>query len=439
MFKKKPNIKPLAPLRSSDRRRTADQIIADYDLKVPTGDEVSPEEKAASTAKHTELRNSLLPDNAQSARFTTTHGPDLKKVSGTVYVGSHAGEEQRVLWVKIEERMYPTVYTLWHNPGILPLLHTHPPVVQKLQGGADLMTPGLAGRPPFPLKAKKGSITAIASTESPSVPVVVGVCEIDVSALQQVQGAKGHAVHTIHWCGDELWAWSSSGKPGGAAPERLDGWDEHTEEDEMAEQTEKMDLENGEEDGGVALGGDEPAVQKTSERIDYVEGEDAPTQSEADADEREMTTNEIDEAFRKAFFYGVHHHVIANKDLPTHGLQFPLSQSFVMSNLVQPFLPAFTPSQSNSLQIKKTSWKNIKKFLKSLDKEKVLRCKDRDGNEVVVQDIDFTDRAVVDFVPYRLPKKETAAGTSVGRGGKATTTGDESDESIGQTLKVVSI
>ncbi|KAK5141775.1 hypothetical protein LTR04_002468, partial [Oleoguttula sp. CCFEE 6159] len=197
----------------------------------------------------------------------------------------------------------------------------------------------------------------------------------------------------------------------------------------MAEQTEKMDLENGEEDGGVALGGDEPAVQKTSERIDYVEGEDAPTQSEADADEREMTTNgtrrplsdhdpilirtaEIDEAFRKAFFYGVHHHVIANKDLPTHGLRFPLSQSFVMSNLVQPFLPAFTPSQSNSLQIKKTSWKNIKKFLKSLDKEKVLRCKDRDGNEVVVQDIDFTDRAVVDFVPYRLPKKETAAGTS---------------------------
>ncbi len=38
----------------------------------------------------------------------TTAGPDLKQVSGTLYVGSHAGEEQRVLWVKTEERMYPT-------------------------------------------------------------------------------------------------------------------------------------------------------------------------------------------------------------------------------------------------------------------------------------------------------------------------------------------
>lgn len=67
-----------------------------------------PEEKAAATASHTNLRNALLPDNSLSARFTTTAGPDLRKVSGTVYVGSHEGEEQRVLWVKVEETMYPT-------------------------------------------------------------------------------------------------------------------------------------------------------------------------------------------------------------------------------------------------------------------------------------------------------------------------------------------
>jgi translation initiation factor 2D len=52
----------------------------------------------------------LLPDNALSARFTTTAGPDLKQVSGTIYVGSHEGTngEQRVLWVKVWDRMYPT-------------------------------------------------------------------------------------------------------------------------------------------------------------------------------------------------------------------------------------------------------------------------------------------------------------------------------------------
>lgn len=54
------------------------------------------------------LRNSLLPDGSLSARFTTTAGPNLSPVSGTVYVGIHPGGEQRVLWLKIEERLIPT-------------------------------------------------------------------------------------------------------------------------------------------------------------------------------------------------------------------------------------------------------------------------------------------------------------------------------------------
>ena len=54
------------------------------------------------------LRNSLMPENALSARFNTTAGPDLKQVSGTLYAGAHPGDEQRVLWFKIEERLIPT-------------------------------------------------------------------------------------------------------------------------------------------------------------------------------------------------------------------------------------------------------------------------------------------------------------------------------------------
>lgn len=101
-------IKTLSPLRSSDRRKTADRIIDDYNLHQPVDDDASPDSKAAATVAHTKLRNALLPDNALSAKFTTTSGPTLKVVSGTVYVGSHGAGEQRVLWVKIEERLYPT-------------------------------------------------------------------------------------------------------------------------------------------------------------------------------------------------------------------------------------------------------------------------------------------------------------------------------------------
>lgn len=126
MFKKKPNvracptlgfrvahklqIKPLSPLKSSDRRRTADQIISDFGIELPVDPNADPEDKAASTAALTAARKSLLPENALSARFTTTAGPDLKQVSGTIYVGSHEGTggEQRILWVKVGEQMYPT-------------------------------------------------------------------------------------------------------------------------------------------------------------------------------------------------------------------------------------------------------------------------------------------------------------------------------------------
>ncbi|KAE9969965.1 hypothetical protein BLS_004102 [Venturia inaequalis] len=424
MFKKKPNIKPLAPLRSSDRRRTADSIINDLNLETKiTADGATEEEKAAAIAERAALRNSLLPDNAQSARFTTTHGPELKQLSGTVYVGSH-GEEQRILWVKMEEKMYPTVYTLWHNPRILPLLHTHDVVITKLQGGADLMIPGLAGGPPFPQGAKKGAIVAVASTQSPTVPLMVGVCDVDVSALGRVQGEKGHAVQNIHWSGDELWSWNAiAGNGGREAPSELKGWFEDEEEAETLQaQTAALDLQDEEEgaDGGVSLTG-------SMNGGDELEGEDSTY--------GEMSTKEIDEAFRNAFLFGLHHHKRTNRP-PNFGLDFPLNMSTVMASLVQPFLPIHTPKQATQLQIKKTSWKTMKKFIKSLDKDQIIKSKDQGKTEVVILDIDFNDQAILNFVPYRLPKKEAAP---LANGDKASEQSDSNDISVGQTLKCVSL
>jgi translation initiation factor 2D len=106
------------------------------------------------------------------------------------------------------------------------------------------MTPGLASGPPFPEKAKKNAIVGIASLETQSVPVVVGVCEIDVSALGQVQGARGHAVQTISWFGDELWAWSSTGQPGRDAPDELNEWLEVSNVDNLAKDTEQLDIKD---------------------------------------------------------------------------------------------------------------------------------------------------------------------------------------------------
>ncbi|KAJ4369907.1 hypothetical protein N0V83_005671 [Neocucurbitaria cava] len=443
MFKKKPTIKPLSPLKSSDRRRTADHIIADFALEVPPADaDASPDDKAAAaaaaTAGLTALRRSLLPENALSARFTTTAGPDLEHVSGTIYVGSHEGTggHQRVLWVKIGDNLYPTVYTLWHNPNIVPLLYTPLAVVEKMQAGADLMTPGLQRGPPFPSKATKGAIVAIASLEAPTVPMVVGTCDIDVSALGKVQGTKGHAVSTVHWAGDELWSWSATSKPGSDPPLVIEGWDDDKQDGTgLAERTARMELDS--EEGGVALDA-QPSARSAAEEAQGLEGEAAPANHDfVDiVDDKELSTKEIDEAFKNAFLFGVRHHMDNNKDHPSYGLDFPLSQSHVMSQLVQPYLPTYTPARTASLQIKKSSWKNIRKFIKYLDKQSIVKSKDRDGHETVILDIDFKDRQIAQFVPYRLPKKETPTAASANGAPAATLT---SESSVGQKLKLVSV
>lgn len=113
----------------------------------------------------------------------------------------------------------------------------------------------------------------------------------------------------------------------------------------------------------------------------------------------------------------------------------------MISNLVLPFLPITTSSQATSLQIKKTSWKNARKFIKALDKAKIARSKDRDGGECVILDIDFEHAQVTSFAPYKLPKKETpGAESSGGGGGKAIAAGSSpNDDSIGQQLKLINL
>jgi translation initiation factor 2D len=421
MFKKKPSIKPLAPLRSSDRRKTADQIISDLGLSPPSPSDEStrtPEEKAAATAHLSALRNSLLPENAVSARFTTTHGPDLKLFSGTVYAGSHPGEEQRILWVKMNDRLVPTLYTLWKNPRIVPLLHTHPPVISKLQGGADLMTPGLANGPPFPSAAMAGAIVAIASTSSPSVPLVVGTCEIDVSTLQQVQGAKGHAVQTITWAGDELWSWSPSGKTGDSPPESIDSWQEPHTVSSVDAVTDAV--------ANVTISAQPGQSNETT--ADAEEPEDI-------SEQRQWSTRDIDDAFRNAFLYAVYK-ARASGSPPFYGIVFPLRQSSVMDNLIKPYLPTFTKADTEALQIKKTSWKTMKKFIKSLDKEKLIKSKDRDAEAIIV-DINFDDQAFVKFQRYPLPQRQTG-GLSAASANQSTEL-NTADSSVGQTIKIITL
>ncbi len=136
--------------------------------------------------------------------------------------------------------------------------------------------------------------------------------------------------------------------------------------------------------------------------------------------------------------FAVQRQYINHKHDPSCGLNFPIHQSLLISNLVLPYLPIWTPSQAASLQIKKTSWKNAKKFIKALNKQKILKAKDRDGGETVVLDIDFQCKPITSFVPYRLPKKDTA-GADAGPASNTGTSSSSGDPSVGQRLNKLNL
>ncbi len=155
------------------------------------------------------------------------------------------------------------------------------------------MTPGLQRGPPFPSKATKDAIVAVASLERPSVPMVVGICEIDVASLEQVQGTKGHAVRGEHWDGDELWSWSSSGKSGGSAPDRIEGWDTDEVDVALATGVENVHVEDQDDDseeGGVQLDNDVDGKAKAEPHNNFVEGEDAKPYEEVGKEDTELST-----------------------------------------------------------------------------------------------------------------------------------------------------
>lgn len=152
------------------------------------------------------------------------------------------------------------------------------------------MTPGLARGPPFPPKATKDSIVAIASLEKPSVPMVVGVCMIDIASLQKVQGAKGHAVRGEHWDGDEIWAWNQSGKPGENAPGHIDGWDvDDAEQQEQGVDDLPVEDPEDEAEGGVSL--DNGAIrQPTNSFNQFLDGEEGLPDENAPMENKELST-----------------------------------------------------------------------------------------------------------------------------------------------------
>jgi translation initiation factor 2D len=141
-----------------------------------------------------------------------------------------------------------------------------------------------------------------------------------------------------------------------------------------------------------------------------------------------------------AFVYSLYKLKEDNPAAPDHGLSLPITPSALIANFIAPYLPIYTAQQAQHYNIKKTSWKNVKKFMKHLDKSKIVKSKDRNGQETVIMDVDFEDHRVQRFVPYRLPSPRALENSKpTASEGKKPAATDDSDPSVGQTITVQSL
>uniref|UniRef100_A0A4W4DWI6 Eukaryotic translation initiation factor 2D n=1 Tax=Electrophorus electricus TaxID=8005 RepID=A0A4W4DWI6_ELEEL len=141
-----------------------------------------------------------------------------KEELNIVKIYAHKGDavtlyvlQKSPIFFQLEKQLYPTVYTLWRYADILPAFTTWPQVVQKLIGGADLMLPGVVVSSTGLPDVHQGDCCAI-SVVSNRAPVAVGTAAL--SSSEMISSAmKGKGVNVLHTYMDQLWAFGDKTAP----------------------------------------------------------------------------------------------------------------------------------------------------------------------------------------------------------------------------------
>lgn len=116
MFIKQFKIKSNVQLRSSERKKLRDKLI----IKYPTINNADFDKLFPSKSNITYVK--IITHNNQKIDVYST--------------------DKRPMFFDNCDKIYPTVYTMWLLPDLLPIFTTHPNVLGRMANGADLMLPG---------------------------------------------------------------------------------------------------------------------------------------------------------------------------------------------------------------------------------------------------------------------------------------------------------
>lgn len=302
MFKKQASYKPSAAIRNQERKGLVIEVKRHFSAAL---DNLSEEEVK------TCMDVVLPPSGIESAAFTTTKGH-----RGVLYSHSDAP-----IWIRYEDKLVPTLHTLWRCPlRLTSTALTGSQVLVNLQAGSDLMVKGMFEYSPA---VKQGDVVGILVSDRPHV-VAVGIAARDFEGIRRDEGGKGILLVTC--LGDTI-------TPVSAYPTgQTDGPASVSPLPSLA----KLSIPQDEQEGDGLSSAAAAMVAPADGGADKADNQDWP----------DLSTDDIDEAFRQALIYGI-------TELSTHQADagLPMPASTLIDTHVLPFLPSLHPD----LVLKKTS------------------------------------------------------------------------------------
>ena len=276
-----------------------------------------------------------------------------------------------------ENAFYPTVYTLWKYPKMLPVLTTHVPVMSRIANGADLMLPGVIIDESKAIKAycdgklEKNDTVSI-NLANNLAPIAVGKA-FRSSEDMYLACRHGKAVDILHSFGDQLWAAGTRvevpdlGLP--VLPQEIQEYSEENEESPTSSEENKEEGEEGDSNDNTTTAANNNTTTTTANdnnENQEVEQklEDLNLKEEAleDLDPR-SDSEKMDELLSNAFLQAWK--TSAKK------IDFPiLTSNFFRLHMVPQAPPGVT------LDLKKSSHKKLSKFLARMEKKGIIKIKE---------------------------------------------------------------
>lgn len=310
--------------------------------------------------------NDLIPNKEE---LTATKIETFDGIALLLYANSN----KKTVFFEFEKAklIFPSLWTLWQHPNLLPTMTTHAPVVSKMANGADLMLPGIVINEELGDKAygkiEKDQILSVNLTKN-KAPVAIGMAHLS-SEDMYMSGKRGKALIIKHCIGDFLW--QHDGKmplPELGVPENLDFLKEDSEFEEI--------------DPEEAM--TEEVSEEKLEDFEIVEVAEQLEEIEIDPDQA------LEEAFLRAC-----------KLMPKKA-EFPILTSNFFRVHVIP------NSTVPNLDIKKTKWKKVGKFLSEKQSQGFLTIKEEKKGIETITNINREHPQIVEFKATPISRPENS-------------------------------